>query len=630
MVLELWPPTRSRWEPMESTDGNAVPAAEPVEVPAAGYMSDVTAGSGAVVVVRTESGRSQLLYGRTTAQQLRKLELPVRKVGRYGGGFAAPWGSGGVIFVDLDGRIVGSSLDDSGVELERRIWAAEPGPVGCLRPSPNGECVAFIVDDGDSSHCEARTLSGERLGPWALDHDFVLDPTWSLDGRFLAMQVWDDPDMAFVHSKILLVDVLGGGDPILVERRAALSQPRFLPGGERLGFLSNESGTTLPWTVDLDGDNVRPWIRDVGDWGEPTLGPNGSAWLALSDDLAVGVRNEGGFAALVVGRSNEPHAEKVRNGIHTSLTTDGTTVWAIRQGARMPPELVAYDLSDQVIAKDGAADGLTSKGSVSRRTLLRTASDAAHSAVEPEVFSWTAADGLKLDGLLYSPDGPLKAVIVLIHGGPVGQARVLWSDKIRGYLAENWAVFAPNVRGSSGAGRARMEAIAGAWGLSDVADIAAGITSVVQTIGYRPPMFVEGGSSGGLAALMLAARGGEFDGVIAHNPVTDIAATDQRTHRVERHYSQWLVGPDANELELRSPITHVSAIKVPLLITQGDADVSVPASLTRRYVEAARDFGVAITYLELAGEGHSYSPAADEVVGQAANNFIRDLMNTGP
>ena len=66
-----------------------------------------------------------------------------------------------------------------------------------------------------------------------------------------------------------------------------------------------------------------------------------------------------------------------------------------------------------------------------------------------------STDGLALQGLLYRPpgsDGPLPTV-VLLHGGPESQERPAFSILIQSLVAAGFAVFAPNVRGSTGYGR---------------------------------------------------------------------------------------------------------------------------------------------------------------------------------
>ena len=74
----------------------------------------------------------------------------------------------------------------------------------------------------------------------------------------------------------------------------------------------------------------------------------------------------------------------------------------------------------------------------------------------PELHRWRARDGLNLSGWLFRPAGALGAVPTLLwlHGGPEAQERPVFQPLFQALLAQGIAVFAPNVRGSSGFGAA--------------------------------------------------------------------------------------------------------------------------------------------------------------------------------
>ena len=80
--------------------------------------------------------------------------------------------------------------------------------------------------------------------------------------------------------------------------------------------------------------------------------------------------------------------------------------------------------------------------------------------VTPVRHDYVAPDGLPLSGWLYTPPGvhgPNRTV-VSFHGGPEGQERPDWSPVAQCLVAAGFTVFAPNVRGSGGFGRAFMTA----------------------------------------------------------------------------------------------------------------------------------------------------------------------------
>ena len=88
------------------------------------------------------------------------------------------------------------------------------------------------------------------------------------------------------------------------------------------------------------------------------------------------------------------------------------------------------------------------------------------------------ADGLPIPVLLYRPravpPGARLPALVRVHGGPY----VHWTRGFDPFLQllvdRGFVVLAPNVRGSSGYGRAFRDAALGDWGGKDLADLAAG------------------------------------------------------------------------------------------------------------------------------------------------------------
>jgi len=78
--------------------------------------------------------------------------------------------------------------------------------------------------------------------------------------------------------------------------------------------------------------------------------------------------------------------------------------------------------------------------------------------VRPELVRFFAHDSLALTGWLYRPDkfvapGP---VVLSFHGGPESQERPRFNNLYQALLSQGIAVFAPNVRGSSGFGKEFM------------------------------------------------------------------------------------------------------------------------------------------------------------------------------
>ena len=133
-----------------------------------------------------------------------------------------------------------------------------------------------------------------------------------------------------------------------------------------------------------------------------------------------------------------------------------------------------------------------------------------------EDASYVSHDGLRVSARLYLPserlgfDGP-RPVVYYIHGGPQGQERpnfTWFSMPLIQYLTlRGFAVFVPNVRGSSGYGQDYMQRVDRDWGGQDRLDHVAGVAHLrndprvdANRIG------VMGRSYGGYMTLTLAGR----------------------------------------------------------------------------------------------------------------------------
>jgi len=88
--------------------------------------------------------------------------------------------------------------------------------------------------------------------------------------------------------------------------------------------------------------------------------------------------------------------------------------------------------------------------------LISTIPGSSFTLSAPEFYKYKSFDGLDIEAALLRPsgyDGKSKLpLIALIHGGPTGN----WQDSIEtwgsSFAARGYAVFYPNIRGSSGYG----------------------------------------------------------------------------------------------------------------------------------------------------------------------------------
>src|SRR5690606_23238896 len=118
----------------------------------------------------------------------------------------------------------------------------------------------------------------------------------------------------------------------------------------------------------------------------------------------------------------------------------------------------------------------------------------------PELVTYEAHDGLALSGWLYLPQdfaapGPL---VFSFHGGPEGQERPTFNPTYQALVAQGIAVFAPNVRGSSGFGKRFVNLDNGALRFDAIRDIEATAQHFIdKQIAAPGKLGIMGGSYGG-------------------------------------------------------------------------------------------------------------------------------------
>ncbi len=145
-----------------------------------------------------------------------------------------------------------------------------------------------------------------------------------------------------------------------------------------------------------------------------------------------------------------------------------------------------------------------------------------------------------------------RPTLCWIHGGPTDQWRNDFRPRLDYWTSRGFQIVIPDHRGSTGYGRAFQQALHGGWGRTDVDDIAA-VLAELHMAGMTSPAttVIVGGSSGGGAVLgILADHPQLVAGGIASYPVSDLADLAVRSHRLEAHYTDTLVGPPTTRRRL--------------------------------------------------------------------------------
>jgi dipeptidyl aminopeptidase/acylaminoacyl peptidase len=243
----------------------------------------------------------------------------------------------------------------------------------------------------------------------------------------------------------------------------------------------------------------------------------------------------------------------------------------------------------------------------------------------PELVKVRSFDGMEIPAFLYLPSGAKKGTpvpfVVDYHGGPEGQYRPDYSNFVQYLLSEGFGVLRPNVRGSSGYGRAfimaddyklRWGAVRDGWHCAQW---------LVQN-GYATPGKIAsyGGSYGGFMTTAVQVEDSNrleagdikqrlFGASINVVGVINFKTFLERTSGYRRKLREVEYGPlsDPEFLNSVSPLLQADKINVPMLLAHGANDPRVPVTEAMQMAEALMRRGWDPEQIYFDDEGHGFA-----------------------
>lgn len=253
-----------------------------------------------------------------------------------------------------------------------------------------------------------------------------------------------------------------------------------------------------------------------------------------------------------------------------------------------------------------------------------------------EPIRYKSTDGLEIPAYLTLPKGvePKNLpLVVMPHGGP--WARDYWGyNPFAQFLANRgYAVLNVNFRGSTGYGKAFLNAGNLEWGVKMQDDLTNGAKYLVdQGIADKDKIGIMGGSYGGYATLAgltftpdVYAVGVSIVG--PSNLMTLLESIPPYWESIRNMFYERMGDPNTPEgkkmLMERSPLFSANKIKVPLMVVQGANDPRVKKAESDQIVVAMRELGLPVEYLCAPDEGHGYArPENNQAFLAAAEKFL--------
>jgi dipeptidyl aminopeptidase/acylaminoacyl peptidase len=237
-------------------------------------------------------------------------------------------------------------------------------------------------------------------------------------------------------------------------------------------------------------------------------------------------------------------------------------------------------------------------------------------AMEP--FAFPARDGLTIHGYATFPSGTARErlpTVLLVHGGPWGRDTWGFHPEVQWLANRGYLCVQVNFRGSTGYGKAFVNAGDRQWGAAMQDDVTDAVRYAVAEDWADPDrVAIMGGSYGGYAALAGAAFTPEL-----YRCAIDIVGPSNLITLIESIPPYWAplvsqfhrrVGDPATDREFlwsRSPLSRADAITIPLLIAQGANDPRVKQAESEQIVAALEKAGVDHEYLLFEDEGHGFA-----------------------
>jgi dipeptidyl aminopeptidase/acylaminoacyl peptidase len=239
---------------------------------------------------------------------------------------------------------------------------------------------------------------------------------------------------------------------------------------------------------------------------------------------------------------------------------------------------------------------------------------AAYTLAPMTPIAFAARDGLELHGYLTRPPNAAGALplVLFVHGGPWARDEWGFNSMVQLLANRSYAVLQVNFRGSTGYGKAFLNAGDRQWAGTMRTDLLdAKDWAVAQGVADPARVGIFGGSYGGYAVLTALTFSPDafacgVDVVGPSNLNTLLSSIPPYWETLRTEFSRRM-GEDEAFLNTQSPLFKADRIRAPLLIAQGANDPRVKIGESDQIVAAMRANDRPVTYVVFEDEGHGFA-----------------------
>ncbi|MCD6348310.1 MAG: S9 family peptidase [Candidatus Korarchaeota archaeon] len=423
-------------------------------------------------------------------------------------------------------------------------------------PSPDGKKVAFLALKDKSKPLDVSLFISDLEGSVEEIGDgswYLIMVSWIGDSRALGV-VGHDKGRGLVTNRHLYETPVDKWDPVDLVR------------------IDRSVGNRLNSDV-RGGMDQRPKWMD-GKW-----------YFTLHDRGSVNLyRTEGNGIEVVVGGEVSIEGFDVANGriVVTAMTSDS------------PAELY--------LVSNGELEPLTdlNEGFRSRVKLAK-----------PRRFSFTASDGVEVEGWFLAPDGEGPHLTVLyVHGGPATAFGSAFMHELHFLRDSGYGVLMVNPRGSEGYGEDFRD-IRRRYGERDYQDLMEALDEAIRR-GWADPerLAVAGGSYGGFMTNWIIGHTDRFKAAITMRSISNWIS-DYGTTDIGFYFNPDQIGDTPWEnfqvYWEKSPLAYVGNMKTPTLIIHSTEDYRCWLDQALQLFTALKVRGIETELVLFPGENHDLS-----------------------